>query len=104
MRGETFKNCPVARALNIVGDRWSLLIIRNLFRLGAQRFQDLEDGIPGITPNTLSARLKSLTANGVIARRLYEQHPPRGEYYLTEKGKALGPALRALYKWGEEFG
>jgi DNA-binding HxlR family transcriptional regulator len=104
MKNEIFKGCPVGRALEVIGDKWSLLIIRNLLRLGTQRFQDLEDSIPGIAPNTLSARLKSLMAQDVIARRFYEEHPPRGEYYLTDKGRALGPVLKALYKWGEEFG
>ena len=57
-----------------------------------------------MAPNTLSARLKALEAQGVIATRLYEQHPPRYEYFLTEKGKALGPVLKALRAWGERFG
>ena len=57
-----------------------------------------------MAPNTLSARLKLLEAQGVIATRLYEQHPPRYEYYLTDKGKALVPVLKALYAWGERYG
>jgi DNA-binding HxlR family transcriptional regulator len=104
MKNEIFKGCPVGRALEVIGDKWSLLIIRNMLRLGAQRFQDLEDSISGIAPNTLSARLKLLTAQGVVARRFYEEHPPRAEYHLTDKGRALGPVLKALYKWGEEYG
>jgi DNA-binding HxlR family transcriptional regulator len=67
------------------------------------RFQALEAGLPGVAPNTLSARLKALEAQGVIATRLYEQHPPRYEYYLTEKGEALRPVLRSLRAWGERF-
>jgi DNA-binding HxlR family transcriptional regulator len=96
--------CPVARALDVIGEKWSLLILRDLFRKGALRFQAFEAGLPGIAPNTLSARLKTLEAQGVIATRLYESHPPRYEYLLTEKGKALGPVLKALYNWGERFG
>jgi len=68
------------------------------------RFQELEQGLPGLAPNTLSSRLKSLESQGVIATRLYESHPPRYEYFLTEKGKALGPVLKALHGWGERFG
>src|SRR5215470_464354 len=98
------QSCPVARALDIVGERWSLLILRDLNRKGALRFQELEQGLAGLAPNTLSARLKLLEAEGVVATRLYEQHPPRYEYYLTEKGKALAPVLKALYAWGERFG
>jgi len=98
------QSCPVARALDIVGERWSLLILRDLNRKGALRFQELEQGLAGLAPNTLSARLKLLEAEGVVATRLYEQHPPRYEYYLTEKGKALAPVLKALYAWGERYG
>jgi DNA-binding HxlR family transcriptional regulator len=96
--------CPLARALDVIGEKWSLLILRDLFRKGPLRFQAFEAGLPGIAPNTLSARLKTLEAQGVIATRLYESHPPRYEYLLTEKGKALGPVLKALYNWGERFG
>ena len=95
------KDCPVARALDVIGEKWSLLILRDLFRKGPLRFQAFEAGLPGIAPNTLSARLKTLEAQGVIATRLYESHPPRYEYLLTDKGQALGPVLKALYKWGE---
>jgi DNA-binding HxlR family transcriptional regulator len=96
--------CPVAKTLDVVGEKWSLLILRDLFRKGALRFQELEKGLGGVAPNTLSARLKALEQNGVIATRLYENHPPRYEYYLTDKGRALGPVLKALYSWGERFG
>ena len=88
----------------MVGEKWSLLILRDLFRKGPLRFQQFEAGLPGVAPNTLSARLKRLEEQGVIATRLYESHPPRYEYFLTEKGKALGPVLKALYGWGERFG
>jgi DNA-binding HxlR family transcriptional regulator len=97
------KDCPVARALDVVGEKWSLLILRDLFRKGPLRFQQFEAGLPGVAPNTLSARLKRLEEQGVIATRLYESHPPRYEYFLTEKGKALGPVLKALHRWGERY-
>jgi DNA-binding HxlR family transcriptional regulator len=98
------QDCPVARALDVVGEKWSLLILRDLLRYGPLRFQELEQRLPGVAPNTLSARLKTLEARGVIATRIYEQHPPRYEYLLTDKGKALGPVLKALYAWGERHG
>ena len=96
------QKCPVARALDVIGEKWSLLILRDLRRFGALRFQDLERGLPGLAPNTLSARLKLLESQGVITTRLYEAHPPRYEYFLTDKGKALAPILKALYTWGEQ--
>jgi DNA-binding HxlR family transcriptional regulator len=98
------QRCPVARALDVIGERWSLLILRDLLRKGPQRFQDFEQGLPGLAPNTLSARLKALETQGVIAARLYERHPPRYEYFLTEKGEALGPVVKALRAWGDQHG
>jgi DNA-binding HxlR family transcriptional regulator len=96
------KRCPVARALDVIGEKWSLLIVRDLRRKGPLRFQQLQDGLPGVAPNTLSARLKLLESQGVVAVRLYEQHPPRYEYFLTPKGEALAPVLKALYAWGTD--
>ncbi|MGH6812901.1 MAG: winged helix-turn-helix transcriptional regulator [Methylocella sp.] len=104
MRSGYDQDCPVAKALDIVGEKWALLVLRDLFRKGPLRFQDFSAGLPGVAPNTLSARLKTLEKLGVIGTRLYEQHPPRFEYFLTDKGQALGPVLKALYKWGELYG
>jgi DNA-binding HxlR family transcriptional regulator len=97
------ENCSVQRTLDVIGEKWSLLILRDLLRKGPLRFQELEAGLPGVAPNTVSARLKTLEAQGVIATRLYERHPPRYEYHLTDKGKALGPVLKALYAWGSSY-
>ncbi len=93
--------CPVARSVDIVGDHWSLLILRDLILQGPRRFQDFQRSLGGISPNTLSARLKTLEEAGVVERRFYDQHPPRAEYLLTAKGEALRPVLRALRAWGE---
>jgi DNA-binding HxlR family transcriptional regulator len=98
------QDCPVAWALDVIGEKWSLLVLRDLFRKGPLRFQELENGLPGVAPNTLSARLKTLESQGIIGARLYESHPPRYEYFLTDKGKALGPVLKALHGWGERHG
>ena len=98
------QECSIARALGVIGEKWSLLILRDLLRKGALRFQELEAGLEGVAPNTLSARLKTLESEGVIAARLYEHHPPRFEYFLTDKGKALGPILETLSRWGERYG
>lgn len=98
------QDCPVARTLDVIGEKWSLLVLSDLFRNGPLRFQELEKALGGVAPNTLSARLKSLESAGVIGARLYERHPPRYEYFLTDKGKELGPVLKGLYAWGERHG
>jgi DNA-binding HxlR family transcriptional regulator len=95
--------CPVARSLDIIGERWTLLVLRDLMLHGPRRFQDFQQSLRGVSPNTLSARLKTLEDAGVIERRFYDQHPPRAEYVLTEKGAALRPVLRALREWGEAY-
>lgn len=96
------QKCPVARTLDLIGERWTPLILRDLILHGPRRYQDLQDSLAGIAPNTLSARLKDMEANGLIERKLYNERPPRLEYHLTEKGKSLGPVLRALREWGTQ--
>ena len=97
------QDCPIARTLDVVGERWTMLVLRDLLREGARKFQDFEASLAGIGPNTLSARLKRLEEAGIVERRYYEKHPPRAEYVLTEKGRELGPVLRALHKWGDKY-
>jgi DNA-binding HxlR family transcriptional regulator len=92
--------CPIARTLDVIGERWTMLILRELFRGGPRKFQDFERSLPGIGPSTLSARLKRLEDSGIVERRFYEQHPPRAEYVLTDEGRELRPVLRALAEWG----
>lgn len=94
-------SCPVARTLDLIGERWTILILRDLLLKGPRRFQDFQESLGGLAPNTLSARLKDLEANGLIVRRAYSEHPPRLEYHLTEKGKSLGPVLKVLREWGQ---
>lgn len=93
--------CPIARSLDVVGERWTMIIVRELMRFGPRKFQDFEQGIAGIGPNTLSARLKRLEDAKIVERRFYAQHPPRAEYLLTERGRELVPVLKALFAWGE---
>ena len=91
--------CGIATALDVIGDRWALLVIRDLL-LGPLRFGDLAEGLPGIGTNTLTARLKDLEASGVITRRLLPL-PERGTVYeLTPYGRELEPLLMALGRWG----
>jgi DNA-binding HxlR family transcriptional regulator len=93
------QRCPVARTLEIVGDRWTLLLVRDLLG-GTRRFQDFQAGLPGLAPNILSDRLKLMEAHGLVARRFYSEHPPRAEYALTDKGQELGVIVGALAAWG----
>jgi len=95
--------CPVARTLDIIGERWTILILRDLFMFGPRRFLDLQNSLSGVAPNTISARIKTLEEAGVVTRELYSEHPPRAVYSLTERGQALKPALLALRDWGEKF-
>jgi DNA-binding HxlR family transcriptional regulator len=95
------ERCPVARALDIIGERWTLLLLRDLMLEGPRKFHDFEASLAGIGPNTLSARLKRLEEAGIVERRFYAHHPPRAEYVLTRKGEELRPVLRALRDWGE---
>ncbi len=96
------QKCPVARTLDLIGERWTALILRDLLRHGPRRYQDFQESLAGIAPNTLSARLKDMEANGLVERKLYNERPPRLEYHLTEKGRSLGPVLRALREWGTQ--
>ncbi|HEY1929241.1 MAG TPA: helix-turn-helix domain-containing protein [Caulobacteraceae bacterium] len=90
--------CPAARALESVGDWWSILILRDAFR-GVRRFDEFLESL-GVAPNMLARRLKHLTDQGLFERRLYAERPARYEYVLTPKGRDFFPALMALFAWG----
>ena len=92
--------CAIARTLDVVGEWWTLLIVRDALR-GTRRFEDFK--ATGIADNILSARLKKLSEAGILKRRRYQTHPDRYEYLLTEKGRALGPVVVALRTWGKRF-
>ncbi|MBV9995090.1 MAG: helix-turn-helix transcriptional regulator [Caulobacteraceae bacterium] len=91
--------CSVAAALSIVGDPWTLLILRDAF-LGVRRFDEWQARL-GVARNVLAARLKSLVAHGVLETRPYSEHPPRKDYVLTQKGRELMPVLLTLKAWGD---
>ena len=93
--------CGVAQSTVLVGDRWSILIVRELL-LGQSRFQDLQ-AQTGATSQMLAARLKRLEAEGLVERHAYSQRPPRYEYHLTAKGGELMPVILALRAWGERW-
>lgn len=94
------QSCPIARTLDVIGDRWTLLIVRDLM-MGRTKFRDLRDS-GGMPPKVLSARLKMLMDEGIVERSVYSEHPLRAEYGLTEKGRALTPVLMEIGRWGFE--
>jgi DNA-binding HxlR family transcriptional regulator len=94
-------NCSIARPLAFLGERWSLLVLRDLF-LGRSRFDEIQESL-GIASNVLSQRLATLADEGIVERHRYSEHPERFEYRLTEKGRDLQPVLLALLAWGDRY-
>jgi DNA-binding HxlR family transcriptional regulator len=95
------QNCSIARALEVVGERWTLLIVRDVF-LGRRRFDELQESL-GIARNVLTDRLHRLTDEGILERVRYSERPERYEYRLTTKGRDLNVALTALRQWGDAY-
>ncbi len=94
-------NCSIAKTLDVVGEWWTPLILRDAFR-GKRRFDEFHESL-GTARSVLTARLKKLTDQGVLERTRYSEHPPRYEYRLTDKGRALFPVIAALIQWGDEW-
>lgn len=94
--------CPIAEAAKLLGDKWTLIVLRNL-SVGTQRFKDLEHSGEGISPSILTSRLRELEEQGLVRRTSYHEIPPRVEYSLTEKGKAALPVIDALYTYGAHW-
>jgi DNA-binding HxlR family transcriptional regulator len=97
------QRCPAAIALDVIGERWTPLIVRELL-LGPKRFTDLADGLPGIGTNILTNRLAGLQDQGVVEKRTLPRPTPVAVYELTDAGRALAPVLRELRAWGARFG
>jgi DNA-binding HxlR family transcriptional regulator len=95
------QRCPIARTLDILGDRWTMLILRDLF-FGRRKFSEFLEHSPGMPTRMLSERLKALEAHGLIERRVYSAHPLRAEYHLTERGRSTEPVIEAIVLWGVE--
>jgi DNA-binding HxlR family transcriptional regulator len=93
------QNCSVARTLEVIGDRWTMLVLREAF-LRTRRFDDFQRRL-GIARNVLTDRLGRLVDDGVLERHAYQDHPPRHEYRLTDKGLDLWPILMTLMRWGD---
>ncbi|MGB7587607.1 MAG: helix-turn-helix domain-containing protein [Solirubrobacterales bacterium] len=99
MSAESNAQCPVCRTANIVCGKWTLLVLRDLAE-GSSRFCELERSLEGISPRTLSLRLRGLEEEGIVVRRTFPEVPPRVEYALTEKGRALVPLIDDLRRYG----
>lgn len=95
------KNCSIARPLSFLGERWTVLVLRDL-TLGRRRFDEIQESL-GIATNVLSQRLATLVEEGIAERRRYSEHPERFEYRLTQKGLDLEPVLLALLAWGDRY-
>lgn len=95
--------CSIEKSLEILNGKWSFLILRDLFG-GTKRFGELLKSLPGISPKTLSERLKAFEEKGILTRKAYPTVPPTVEYTLTEKGESLGPIIKAMKLWGATWG
>ena len=93
------QGCPIARTLDLIGERWTMLILRDLF-LNVTKFNEFREHSPGMPTKILADRLKSLERYGLVQRRVYSEHPLRAEYQLTALGRSLEPVMSAVYAWG----
>ncbi len=92
--------CPIACSLDLIGDRWTLLVIRDMMFFGKQRFEEFLESPEAISTNILANRLKSLEEMGLVEKQPYSNHPRRMNYQLTERGRSLRPILKAMVVWG----
>ena len=94
--------CPVETTLTMIGDKWKVLILRDLLS-GTKRFGELKKSIGSVSQKVLTAQLRDMEQNGLVHREVFAEVPPRVEYSLTDLGKSLKPILDAMWNWGEEF-
>ena len=94
--------CPVETTLSLIGDKWKVLILRDLLP-GTKRFGELKKSIGGVSQKVLTAQLRDMEENGLVSRKVYPEVPPRVEYSLTELGRSLKPILDAMQDWGNEY-
>lgn len=102
MKTESLSECPVAMTVQLIGNRWKLLIIRNLL-VRPWRFNELQKSLDGISQKVLTDNLRSLEADGIITRTVYAEVPPRVEYALSELGKTMRPIFDAMETWGNFY-
>lgn len=102
IKKEDLPACPVKTTLSLIGDKWKVLILRDLMP-GTKRFGELKKSIGSVSQKVLTAQLRDMEANGLISRKVYAEVPPRVEYSLTDLGKSLKPILDAMKNWGEDY-
>lgn len=95
--------CPVATTVQLIGNKWKLLILRNLMYSGVQRFSDFIKTVPGISKKVLTDNLRALESDGIVEREVYAEVPPRVEYTLSDLGKTLKPIIDSMYEWGTNY-
>ena len=100
---EELPECPVATTVNLIGNKWKLLILRNLIYNGEQRFTDFVKSIPGISKKVVTDDLRSLENDGLVNREIFAEIPPKVVYSLSELGKSLKPILDAMFTWGTKY-
>ena len=94
--------CPVETTLSLIGDKWKILILRDLIS-GTKRFSELKRSIGGVSQKVLTAQLRAMEQDGLVSRKVYAEVPPKVEYSLTDLGKSLKPILDAMWQWGESY-
>ena len=94
--------CPVEMTLQLIGDKWKILILRDLLT-GTKRFGELKKSVTGITQKVLTSNLRSMESSGLVTREVFPEVPPRVEYTLTDTGYSLEPILDSMYSWGENY-
>lgn len=99
---KSFPACPVELTINLISDRWKVLILRDLMD-GTKRFGELKKSVAGISQKVLTSNLRAMEESGLLTRKVFAEVPPRVEYTLTETGKSLEPILDALREWGESY-
>ena len=102
LKKEELPDCPVATTVQLIGNKWKLLILRNL-RMRPWRFNELQKSLEGISQKVLTESLRSMEADGIIVRTVYAEVPPRVEYTLTDLGYSLQPIMDAMWSWGENY-
>lgn len=102
LKKEELPKCPVATTVQLIGNKWKLLILRNL-RIRPWRFNELQKSLEGISQKVLTDSLRSMEADGIIIRTVYAEVPPRVEYSLSELGETIRPILDAMEKWGNDY-
>ena len=100
--GKKSVNCPVETAIDVIGGRWKVLVLQQLFG-GVKRFSELHHSLPGVSHRTLTHQLRELEADGIVRRKVYRQVPPKVEYSLTALGETLKPVINAMHDWANMY-